>query len=138
MEQEFPNTINFNQELPIKSNQTFLYEWWKIFFETYSDTLLKNFRNNNQETENNDNMNKIDMNMLFQDSFFAKNNVNNGLFSLFQNITSNNNNDFCNPLNLGMNYDTHNFSLNQINSYNNVMNPLQAYNGSLSNSINVK
>lgn len=36
-------------EVPIKSNQAFIFEWWNIFFQSYSDQLVDKFTQDNKE-----------------------------------------------------------------------------------------
>jgi len=72
-ENEVLQSQNFNQQLPIKSNKTFLLEWWNIFFYLYTEKLMGEFRDKNTTCFAPGMVNQTTMNDLFKNEH---NNVN--------------------------------------------------------------
>lgn len=65
-----------NLELPIKSNKTFLLEWWNAFWNLFSDSIKSSFSKANQQNFSEDLLNRVNLGDLFNQSYF-ENMVNN-------------------------------------------------------------
>lgn len=57
---------NFQKELPIKSNKTFLFEWWNIFFYLYSEKMIETFKQKNKNVFSQEALDKLSMRELFK------------------------------------------------------------------------
>ena len=63
-------------ELPIKSNKTFLLEWWNVFWNLFSDSIKDSFIKSNTQTFPEDLLNKVTLGELFNQSY-VENIINN-------------------------------------------------------------
>ena len=94
------NFSDIQKEVPIKSENSFLYDYWNAFFYLYSKNLLKNFKNNKAEVDPNL-LDSIRINYLFKndvDNFFRIKKINEDTINL-NNINYNNNINLNNPIN---------------------------------------
>ena len=53
--------------MPIKSNNTFLFDYWKVFFYIYSTKFMNKFKENNKEKYDKNLLNNLSMNNLFKE-----------------------------------------------------------------------
>ena len=93
------------KEVPIKSSKSLLYEYWNVFFYLYSKKILEKFKKDNSESTDQNLLNSISMNNLFEDNaenFCQKKERDNskGTIELNNNISLNNLNIYNNPINL--------------------------------------
>ena len=56
-------------ELPIKSNKTFLLEWWNVFWNLFSDSIKESFIKNNPQNFSEDILSKVSLGDLFNQTY---------------------------------------------------------------------
>ena len=85
------NLSNIQKEVPIKSANSFLYEYWNVFFYLYSKKLIEKFKKNSKDTEPNL-LDSISINNLFKNDVEIKEN-NRDYINLNNNLSLNNPNN---------------------------------------------
>jgi len=111
-----------SNEMPIISNNTFLFDYFKVFFYIYSEKFMNKFKENNKEKFDKNLLNNLTMNILFKEKYLTelKNNFydkNQNFLTkeeknyqkLYMNLIPNNNEQkikyFKNSINFDNNYD---------------------------------
>ena len=62
------HSIDIQREVPIKSVNSFLFEYWNVFFYLYSKKLLEKFKNNKSEEGDQNILNALSFNNLFNNN----------------------------------------------------------------------
>ena len=60
--------FDIQKEVPIKSTQSFLYEYWNVFFYLYSKTLLQNFKSRKSNSVDSNLLESISINNILKDN----------------------------------------------------------------------
>jgi len=92
------NSIDIQKEVPIKSANSFLFEYWNVFFYLYSKKLLEKFKNIKSEEVDPNLLDTLSINNLFnnnkdnKDYFFQIKENENNKEIIYTNNNQNNNN----------------------------------------------
>ena len=87
------NDWDIQKEVPIKSANSFLYEYWNVFFYLYSKKLLEKFKQINSETVDTNLLDSLSINNIFRnenDNFFQTKDNNKDSLQLSNNNSNNN------------------------------------------------
>ena len=132
------NSTDIQREVPIKSANSFLYEYWNVFFYLYSKKLLEKFKNIKLETTDQNLLDSISLNNIFNnneiDNSFkiSEKEINKDSFNL-NNNTSINNQINNNPVNFpSQNNIQNNIKSSLFQPQNNNMNIGNIYNNNYS------
>jgi len=58
--------------MPIISNNTFLFDYWKVFFYIYSEKFMNKFKENNKDKYDKNLLNNLRMNILFKEKYLSE------------------------------------------------------------------
>ena len=90
-------TTSTVKDIPVKSNKTFLLEYWNIFFYLYSNKMLESFKNKNINNYNKNLLESLSLDTLYKNTKFNINennsnvmNKNNSEFSLTEQLNEKN------------------------------------------------
>ena len=84
-ENEVLQTNSTVKDIPIKSNKTFLLEYWNLFFYIYTNKMIEAFKNKNCNNYNKDLLKSLSIDILYKNK---KNNFNESNINLMNKINS--------------------------------------------------
>ena len=58
--------------MPIISNNTFLFDYWKVFFYIYSEKFMNKFKESNKDKYDKNLLNNLRMNILFKEKYLSE------------------------------------------------------------------
>ena len=133
------NSTDIQREVPIKSANSFLYEYWNVFFYLYSTKLLEKFKNIKSETTEHNLLDSISLNNIFinndiDNSFkISEKEINKDSINLNNNNMSINNQINNNPVNFpSQNNNKNNIKSSLFQPQNNNINIGNIYNNNYS------